>query len=327
MGRGAAAAYAAVEEELFDEARWDSGPYRLLGQQEVIYAVTPAARLAYRDEEQYFQPEPQYVQHAEYEPEPDFSDLLPLPYQTYQVYQVYQEYEPEYAPGVTRSRQVRNGVLAALIALAMISTLFLVAPALARDAPLGLRFSSYRDVAAGTVAGITVQDGPPVIDTTTAVDPAGQAEAPAGSYDVLGPPTLSVDQIEKVLVQYGSPAAGLGQKLYDLGVKYNVNPAYALAFFVHESGCGTKGVARFSKSLGNIRWTEGYAGYEGYRSYSTWEAGMEDWYKLITELYIGGWGLRTVDAIIPVYAPSSDGNNPTGYIASVKYLVDSWRGR
>ena len=82
MGRGASVAYAAVEEELFDEAQWDSGPYRLLGQHEVIYAVTPGARPAYRGEEQYFQPEPQYV---EYEPEPDFSDLLPLPYQTYQI--------------------------------------------------------------------------------------------------------------------------------------------------------------------------------------------------------------------------------------------------
>jgi hypothetical protein len=319
-------AYAAVEEELFDEARWDSEPYRLLGQHEVIYAVTPAARPAYRGEEQYFQPESQY---AEYEQEPDFSDLLPLPYQTYEVYQ---EYEAECAPGVTRGRQIRNGVLAALIAVAMIGTLFLVAPVLARDAPLGLRFSSYRDVAAGTVAGITVQEGPPVIDTTGAAlgeqqALPQQAEGPVGSYDVVGPPTVSVDQIEKVLVRYGSPAAGLGQKLYDLGMKYGVNPAYALAFFVHESGCGTKGVARFSKSLGNIRWTEGYASYEGYRSYSTWEAGMEDWYKLVTELYIRGWGLRTVDAIIPVYAPSSDGNNPTGYIASVKYLVDSWRGR
>ena len=42
---------------------------------------------------------------------------------------------------------------------------------------------------------------------------------------------------------------------YNLGIKYGINPAYALAFFVHESGCGTKGVARFTKSLGNIRTT------------------------------------------------------------------------
>src|SRR5919202_1805700 len=122
----------------------------------------------------------------------------------------------------------------------------------------------------------------------------------------MGPPTISVAQIERVLAQYGSPAAGLGQKLYDLGVKYGINPAFALAFFVHESGCGTKGVARFTKSLGNIRWTPGFDSYEGYRNYSSWEAGMEDWYGLIRDQYVQQWGLSTVDAIIPVYAPSAD---------------------
>jgi hypothetical protein len=32
-----------------------------------------------------------------------------------------------------------------------------------------------------------------------------------------------------------------------------------------------------------------------------------------------------VDAIVPVYAPAADRNDPAGYIASVKYMVDSWR--
>ena len=54
---------------------------------------------------------------------------------------------------------------------------------------------------------------------------------------------------------------------------------------------------------------------------------MEDWYKLINELYIGGWGLRTVDQIVPVYAPWGDNNHPPTYIASVKSMVDDWRGK
>ncbi|MEO6458271.1 MAG: glucosaminidase domain-containing protein [Chloroflexia bacterium] len=198
-----------------------------------------------------------------------------------------------------------------------------------------LVLSGYRDFnapisAPGNAAAPEVAP-PPLIDVTTA-PPAPNTEPPPapkqpGAYSVLGPPSLSVQQIEVVLKQYGSPAAGLGQRLFDLGVKYGIDPAYALAFFIHESGCGTKGVARFSKSLGNIRWTEGYGNYEGYRSYPNWETGMEDWYKLITDLYIGGWGLRTVDAIIPVYAPWGDNNHPPTYIASVKSLVDSWRGK
>jgi hypothetical protein len=157
--------------------------------------------------------------------------------------------------------------------------------------------------------------------------PVQEAAASNGDYDLVAPPSLSVGQIERVLAQYGSPAAGQGKLLYDLGVRYGIDPAYALAFFVHESGCGTKGVARFSKSLGNIRWTPGYEEYSGYRKYASWEAGMEDWYKLITELYIGDWNLRTVDKIIPVYAPWGDNNNPPAYIRSVKMMVDSWRGK
>jgi len=150
---------------------------------------------------------------------------------------------------------------------------------------------------------------------------------PTRSYELLGPPSLSVGAIEAVLSQYGSEAAGRGRALYDLGVRYGIDPAYALAFFVHESACGTRGVARFTHSIGNIRWTSGYDNYEGYRSYATWEQGMEDWYKLITDLYINGWGLRTVDAIIPVYAPYGDNNDPPSYIADVQSLVDAWRGK
>jgi hypothetical protein len=173
----------------------------------------------------------------------------------------------------------------------------------------------------------------PIIDVTSSQptiiedsNPKSKIQNPK-SGEVVGPPTISVNQIESVLKQYGSPAAGKGQTLYDLGIKYGIDPAYALAFFVHESGCGTKGVARFTKSLGNIRTTPGYTDYEGYRSYPTWESGMEDWYKLIANLYIGEWGLRTVDAIIPVYAPWGDSNNPPSYIASVKGLVNSWQGK
>ncbi len=173
----------------------------------------------------------------------------------------------------------------------------------------------------------TAPQAPPPQVEQPAPDGAGpQAPVPTGQpYEVVGPPTIGVPQIEAVLQEYGSPASGLGQKLYDLGVRYGIDPAFALAFFVHESACGTRGVARFTRSLGNIRWTEGYGNYEGYRLYPSWEAGFEDWYKLITGLYVGQWNLRTVDQIVPVYAPWGDGNHPPTYIASIKSMVDQWR--
>src|SRR5579859_850797 len=147
----------------------------------------------------------------------------------------------------------------------------------------------------------------------------------AQSYSVSGPPTISADFINSVLDHYHSPASGKGQAMYDYGVKYGIDPVYALAFFMHESLFGTTGVATVTRSLGNIRYSDGYQDYEGYRKYRTWEEGFEDWYRLIADQYVGQWNLTTVDQIIPVYAPSSDNNDVAAYISAVKNAVDTWR--
>lgn len=144
-------------------------------------------------------------------------------------------------------------------------------------------------------------------------------------YEVAGSPTISADFINQVFDAYDSPASGKGQTLYDLGVQYHIDPVYALAFFLQESRLGTTGVARVTHSLGNIRATPGYDSYDGYRKYKSWEAGFEDWYKLIHKQYVQTWKLSTVDQIIPVYAPSADHNDVDAYIQSVKSAVDSWR--
>ncbi len=145
------------------------------------------------------------------------------------------------------------------------------------------------------------------------------------TYEVTGQPSLSADFINQVLDHYQSPAAGKGKALYDYGVKYGIDPAYALAFFMHESSFGKTGVAKVTRSLGNIRASAGYQQLDGYRKYRTWEDGFVDWYKLISDQYVRQWKLTTVDQIIPVYAPSSDNNDVAAYIQSVKTAVDTWR--
>lgn len=162
-------------------------------------------------------------------------------------------------------------------------------------------------------------------DDTGGAPPAVVPADAAQPYQVDSAPTITVERIEAVLRDFNSPAAGTGQAFYDLGVKYGINPAVALAFFIHESACGTKGVARFTKSVGNIRTTPGYRDYQGYRAYDTWEQGIEDYYKLIRELYIDGWGLRTVAQILPRYAPPADNNDTDAYVRNVQQLMDSWR--
>ncbi len=145
-----------------------------------------------------------------------------------------------------------------------------------------------------------------------------------GPYNVLGAPTINVSLINQVLDSYHSPAAGKGQALYDPGVKYGIDPVFALAFFMHESTLGTRGEATATLSLGNIRCVPNHACHDGYSQYGSWEEGFEAWYKLIRNLYVAQWGLVTVDQIIPTYAPNSDNNNEKGYIAALKHYIDTW---
>jgi hypothetical protein len=149
-----------------------------------------------------------------------------------------------------------------------------------------------------------------------------------GPYAVLGKPTITADFINQVLASYNSPAAGKGQDMYDLGVKYGIDPVFALAFFMHESLFGTTGEARATLSLGNLRCIPTRPCIDqnrgGYAQMNSWVDGFEQWYKLIRNLYVAQWGLVTVDKIIPTYAPNSDHNNETEYIASLKHEIDTW---
>ncbi|HYU73715.1 MAG TPA: hypothetical protein VEL31_13630, partial [Ktedonobacteraceae bacterium] len=146
---------------------------------------------------------------------------------------------------------------------------------------------------------------------------------------VIGKPTISAAFINQVLASYHSPAAGKGQALYDLGVKYGIDPAFALAFFLHESTFGTAGEARTTLSLGNLRCIPNVACVDqdrgGYASFASWEDGFQAWYELIRNYYIAQRGLTTIEKIIPVYAPTSDNNDEAAYIASLKHALDTWR--
>jgi len=159
------------------------------------------------------------------------------------------------------------------------------------------------------------------------IPPKKNITAQTGPYSVIGKPSLTVDFMNQVLAYYHSPAAGKAQALYDDGLKYGLDPAYALDFFMHESTFGTAGVARVTLSLSNMRCVPEYPCHNeggGYAQFSSWEQGFEAWFKLIRNLYIAQWGLVTVDQIIPVYAPSSDHNNVAGYIAALKHTIDTW---
>src|SRR5215471_14233367 len=118
---------------------------------------------------------------------------------------------------------------------------------------------------------------------------------PDYDYPVLGSPTVSAAFIDRVLAAYGSPAAGTGQALYDLGVEYGIDPVYALAFFLHEDSFGETGIGAANHSLGNIRCSAGYPCQYGFRYYATWQDGYQDWYSLILNGYVKG---QITDSIV-----------------------------
>ncbi|NJN17128.1 MAG: glucosaminidase domain-containing protein [Oscillochloris sp.] len=154
---------------------------------------------------------------------------------------------------------------------------------------------------------------------------------PVGDYRLQGPPSLTPDQIDQILAGYGSPATGTGAIWYELGVQRGIDPAFAVAFFIHESSAGTarnwaglKPDGSSTHNVGNII-CAGYATcYNRFRDYASWEVGIADWYRLIDVEYIQGRGTLTLQEIIPIYAPSFE-NDVGGYVNTVARLVDSWR--
>lgn len=153
-----------------------------------------------------------------------------------------------------------------------------------------------------------------------------QSGQPPAGDSIVGSPSISADFINQMLTKYGSPAAGTGQDLYNLGQQYNVDPAFALAIFWNESNFGKAGEAYYTHSLGNLRPMpdEAYQ-LNGYAGYSTWQDGYKSFYTLISgPLYVGS-GLNTPESIIPRYAPSGDHNSPAHYISVVNSAMSLWR--
>jgi hypothetical protein len=157
------------------------------------------------------------------------------------------------------------------------------------------------------------------------------ASANPGDYELKRPPSISPQQIDRILESYGSPAVGSGQDWYNLGLQYGIDPAFAVAFFIHESSAGSnpnwaglKPNGGTTHNVGNIICAGYSTCYGRFRDYSSWAEGIEDWYRLIDVEYIQGRGHRTVADIIPVYAPAFE-NDVQGYVNAVQGLIDQWR--
>jgi hypothetical protein len=179
--------------------------------------------------------------------------------------------------------------------------------------------------AAAKVIGITLPELPRVQNTP-------QLDIPIGESTVLGPPSITAQRIDEILRVHQSPATGTGQYWIDAGIEYGIDPVYALAFFMHESTLGTnpawsgiKGDGSTTHNVGNIICAGYPTCYGRFRDYPDWQTGIRDWFRLISVEYVNGWGLATLEGIIPRYAPAEDNNDEPLYINNVKQFVAQWR--
>lgn len=162
------------------------------------------------------------------------------------------------------------------------------------------------------------------VPTSIVYDPPTPTNLPEPS-GMFGAPSLSAYDVENILVERNSPAVGNGQAFYDLGIAYNIDPAYLLAFFAKESSMGADPNWYNTKNIGNIICTKNWTGkcHGRFRVYDTWAESAEDWYSLMSRKYKG----QDIYSIMYQYAPKSDGNNPDKYAATVLALVNQWSTR
>jgi len=140
---------------------------------------------------------------------------------------------------------------------------------------------------------------------------------------IMHAPSVSVAAIRAALQAAGSPALDAAyadhkdaaEYIWDSGRVLGVDPAVVMAIFQHESAFGTRGMARQTRSVGNIRPLPGQPQINGYRLYASWQQGIDDCYRLLRSYAANGAG--TIPQAIPVWAPPSDNNDDSAYIASV----------
>lgn len=168
---------------------------------------------------------------------------------------------------------------------------------------------------------------PDALDTNRIIREA--AALLATDFTIKSPPRCSFATFTGVLAGYGSPALAEADACFNVCVSAGVDPAIALAFFAHESGCGTKfNAAPPGIRWGNLRWHPEYTAFAahdagGYATYPSFALAVAHFCQHITS---GPYAnLLTVSQVVPVWAPAGDGNTPVSYIADVNGKVASWQ--
>lgn len=142
-------------------------------------------------------------------------------------------------------------------------------------------------------------------------------------------PSVSAAAIRDALRAAGSPLLNASyadgkdaaEYIWDSGRVLGIDPAVVMGIFKYESAYGTRGVARLTNSVGNIRPLDGQPSFEGYRQYSSWQEGIDDCYRLLRRY--ASAGADSVSLAIPTWAPADDNNDPAAYVGAVLNIMAS----
>lgn len=155
--------------------------------------------------------------------------------------------------------------------------------------------------------------------------------------DSLSPfssPRISRAQFARVMRACNSPAAAQTEAdaCYAAIADAGVDPAIALGFALKEHSLAWLGVSARTRGWGNVTTAALVGNVARVRSigadgrfamYASYTDGAADWAEYLYYRYHQR-GIVDLAAVIAIYAPSSDGNDPAGYAATIRRLVPMW---
>ncbi|MDP9352509.1 MAG: hypothetical protein M3P51_13360 [Chloroflexota bacterium] len=150
---------------------------------------------------------------------------------------------------------------------------------------------------------------------------------------IFAPPSINYPGFKDVLRRYESPLAvhDAAPRLYGACIAAGLDPAVALAFAIKEHSLRWLGVAEKTLGWGNVVCTERWTNQGGrcigrFAAYDTYEQGLVEWLGVMQRVYRDR-GLLSISQAVPIYAPTSDGNDPDAYVEQVNGWIEAWERR
>lgn len=181
------------------------------------------------------------------------------------------------------------------------------------DSVTNENFTNTSQMASSTLLNAVVNANEIVLLAEDNVAIEQQEEVPEIVYDGMTLEELAT-KLNRILK---STLSGYGMVFAEYSLKYEVDPYIALAIVLHETGCDSGKCSSLVSKCNNIGGMRGNraCGSSGYGSFKTLEAGMDAFFKNLSENYYKK-GLDTPEKIGQKYAESTTWSSRIRYYMS-----------